>query len=240
MMKGESIISVKNLAMAYHENPVIWDINIDVFSGTRTAIIGPNGAGKSTLLKGMLGLMKKLKGNVSFWGESYSTVREKIAYVPQTETVNWNFPITVLDVVMMGRYGNSGLFHRPGKVEREKAINALKEMEMEEYKDRHIADLSGGQKQRVFIARALNQDAELYIMDEPLAGVDKNTENLIIEKFKQLQRENKTVIAVHHEMNTLTEYFDHVVIIDKIVKDQGECNEVFRENNPIEWFKRRG
>lgn len=238
-MKENTIIKVEDMTMAYVDTPVIWDIDVDFIEGSITAIIGPNGAGKSTLLKGMMGLMKPLTGTTRFWGKRYEDVRDKIAYVPQTESVNWDFPITVLDVVMMGQYGNKGVFHRISKKEKEMAYDALIQMKMEKFADRHIADLSGGQKQRVFIARAINQNADIYIMDEPLAGVDKNTEHIIMEKFKEFQKQGKTIIVVHHDMNTLIDYFDHVVVIDKVVKGQGKCSEVFKNTTPMEWMARR-
>lgn len=232
-------IRVEDMTMAYDDTPVIWDVDVDFAQGLRTAIIGPNGAGKSTLLKGILGLMSPLTGKVEFWGKEYSQVKQRVAYVPQTETVNWNFPISVLDVVMMGKFGQMDLFSRQGKKEREEALAALRHMKMEEYANRHIADLSGGQKQRVFIARAINQDADIYIMDEPLAGVDKNTEKIIMEKFEEFKAEGKTVIAVHHDMNTLLDYFDNVVVVDKTIKAQGNCSEIFKDISPLEWMARR-
>lgn len=234
------VIRVEDLTMAYSDIPVLWDIDLDFIKGSTTAIIGPNGAGKSTLLKGMLGLMKPLTGYVKFWGEPYEKIRNKIAYVPQTETVNWDFPITVLDVVMMGRYGSLRLFKRPTEKMKQQAMDSLREMKMEDFYNRHISDLSGGQKQRVFIARAINQNAEIYIMDEPLAGIDKVTEKIIIDKFKEFKKNDKTVIAVHHDMNTLMDYFDNVAIIDRTVKAQGSCKRVFKDETPMEWmFKRR-
>lgn len=239
MSKKEIIVRVEDMTMAYLDTPVIWDVDVDFVKGSRTAIIGPNGAGKSTLLKGMLNLMKPITGSAYFWGKDFNDVRNKVAYVPQKESVNWDFPISVLDVVMMGDYAGKGLLHKISKKDREKAINSLKEMKMEKFADRHISDLSGGQKQRVFIARAINQDADLYIMDEPLAGVDKNTEHIIMEKFREFQKKGKTIIVVHHDMNTLMEYFDHVVVVDKVIKGQGSCNEVFKDFTPMEWMARR-
>lgn len=236
---SNTIIKVEDMAMAYMDTPVLWDIDVDFIEGSRTAIIGPNGAGKSTMLKGVMGLMKPLTGSALFWGKKYEEVRERVAYVPQAESVNWDFPITVLDVVMMGQYGNKGVFYRLSKKDKEMALDALAQMKMEKFADRHISDLSGGQKQRVFIARAINQNADLYIMDEPLAGVDKNTELIIMDKFKEFQEQGKTVIVVHHDMNTLMDYFDHVVVIDRVVKDQGRCDEVFKNITPMEWMSRR-
>lgn len=232
----KSIIQVRDFTMAYDEKPVIWDVDVDFMDNSVTAIIGPNGAGKSTLLKGMLGLMKPLTGSALFWGQEYKAVKDKIAYVPQTESVNWNFPISVIDVVMMATYGKRGMFSRINKEDKLKAMKSLEQMEMTDYANRHIFDLSGGQKQRVFIARAINQDAQIYIMDEPLAGIDKNTEKIIIEKFRKFKNEGKTVIAVHHDINTLTDYFDHVLVIDKVLKTSGSCIDVFKDKTPMEWI----
>lgn len=233
------VIRVEDMTMAYLDNPVIWDVDVDFIEGSRTAIIGPNGAGKSTLLKGVMGLMKPVTGSALFWGESLEKVRQRVAYVPQKEAVNWDFPISVLDVVMMGEYAGKGILYRVNKKSKERAMDALREMKMEKFANRHISDLSGGQKQRVFIARAINQDADIYIMDEPLAGVDKNTELIIMDKFKEFQANGKTVIVVHHDMNTLTEYFDHVVVVDKVIRAQGRCDEVFNDITPMEWMSRR-
>lgn len=233
------VIEVEDLTMAYDDKPVIWDVDIKFYQGSITAIIGPNGAGKSTLLKGILGLMKPLTGHTSFFGQEYQKVRERIAYVPQSETVNWNFPIRVRDVVMMSDTSKLGLFQTAKKEMKNKALEALRQMEMVEFANKHIADLSGGQKQRVFIARALNQDADIYIMDEPLAGVDKKTEQIIMTKFKELKRLGKTILVVHHDMNTLKQYFDHVVVIDKTIKGQGRIEDVFGTRNPLEWMQNR-
>lgn len=230
------VVKIEDLTMAYLDNPVIWDVDVSLVTNSRTAIIGPNGAGKSTLLKGILGLMKPISGSVLFWGKPYDQVRHRIAYVPQTESVNWNFPINVLDVVMMGGYGKKSLLGRLTKKDKQQAMAALEEMQMQEFAQRHIADLSGGQKQRVFVARALNQEADLYIFDEPLAGVDKKTELIIIDKFKELQNQGKTVLVVHHDMNTLMSYFDHVLVVDKIIKAHGRCEDVFKDSTPMQWM----
>ncbi len=229
--KSSPIIKIEDLTMAYRETPVLWDIDLEIGMGTRTAIVGPNGAGKSTLLKGILNLLTPLAGSITIWDKRFQDVRHKIAYVPQTGAVNWDFPTTVLDVVMMGRYSSLGLFKRPRKKERALAMSALEEMQMEAYADRQISRLSGGQKQRVFIARAICQDAELYLMDEPLAGVDEKTERVIIDKLFQFQREGKTVVAVHHDLNTISEYFDHVVLLNRTVRAAGPCEEVLTREN---------
>ena len=204
--------------MAYRETPVLWDIDLDVPEHVRCAIVGPNGAGKSTLLKGILGLLKPVSGAVLLWGKPLSAVQKQIAYVPQRGSVHWDFPTTVFDVVLMGRYAHLGLIRRPGKEDRALAMDALDKMKMADFAGRQIAELSGGQKQRVFIARALAQDAQLYIMDEPLAGVDETTERIIMDKFMDLQREKRTVIAVHHDLSTLDAYFDYLVVLNRTVK----------------------
>ena len=218
-MEGiSSVIHVEDLTMAYRETPVLWDIDLDIPTRVRCAIVGPNGAGKSTLLKGILGLLKPVSGAVRLWGKPLSAVHKQIAYVPQRGSVHWDFPTTVFDVVLMGRYAHLGLVRRPGKEDHARAMDALEKMKMADFADRQISELSGGQKQRVFIARALAQDAQLYIMDEPLAGVDETTERIIMDKFIDLQKEKRTVIAVHHDLSTLDSYFDYLVVLNRTVK----------------------
>lgn len=204
--------------MAYQQMPVLWDIDLDIPEYVRCAIVGPNGAGKSTMIKGILGLLKPVSGTVRLWGKPLSEVHKQIAYVPQRGSVHWDFPTTVFDVVLMGRYAHLGLIKRPRKDDRRLAMNALEQMKMADFADRQISELSGGQKQRVFIARALAQDARLYIMDEPLAGVDETTELIIMDKFIELQKEHRTVIAVHHDLSTLDTYFDYLVVLNRTVK----------------------
>lgn len=221
-MEGtNSVIHVEDLTMAYRETPVLWDIDLDVPEHVRCAIVGPNGAGKSTLLKGILGLVKPVSGAVQLWGKPLSAVQKEIAYVPQRGSVHWDFPTTVFDVVLMGRYAHLGLVRRPGKEDRARAMEALEKMKMADFANRQISELSGGQKQRVFIARALAQDAQLYIMDEPLAGVDETTERIIMDEFINLQRDGRTVVAVHHDLSTLDTYFDYLVVLNRTVKACG-------------------
>ena len=215
--------------MAYRENAVLWDIDLDVPTGVRCAIVGPNGAGKSTLLKGVLGLEKPVAGYVRLWGKTIDEVRERIAYVPQRGAVNWDFPTTVFDVVLMGRYVHIGLMRRPGREDRERARAALAEMQLEKLAERQISELSGGQKQRVFIARALAQESDLYIMDEPLAGVDETTERIVMDKFVALQKARKTVIAVHHDLSTLDMYFDYLVVLNRTIKASGYLKDMDKE-----------
>lgn len=227
----KSVIHIKDLMVAYQDNPVLWDINLDIIENSITAIVGPNGAGKSTLLKSILGFERPLSGSVTLFSLPLKKALDRIAYVPQRASVNWDFPITVYDVVKMGRYRHFGLFVRNKNKEKEKILQALKEMQIEDLKDRQISQLSGGQKQRVFIARALCQNADLLIMDEPLAGVDKTSEKIIMDKIKALQNQGKTIVCVHHDLNTLKDYFDHVVFINKFVIAHGSVESQFNEEN---------
>ena len=223
------LLHVEDVTMAYRESAVLWDIDLDVPTGVRCAIVGPNGAGKSTLLKGVLGLEKPVAGYVRLWGKTIDEVRERIAYVPQRGAVNWDFPTTVFDVVLMGRYVHIGLMRRPGRDDRERARAALAEMQLEKLAERQISELSGGQKQRVFIARALAQESDLYIMDEPLAGVDETTERIVMDKFVALQKARKTVIAVHHDLSTLDMYFDYLVVLNRTIKASGYLKDMDKE-----------
>ena len=223
------LLHVEDVTMAYRESAVLWDIDLDVPTGVRCAIVGPNGAGKSTLLKGVLGLEKPVAGYVRLWGKTIDEVRERIAYVPQRGAGNWDFPTTVFDVVLMGRYVHIGLMRRPGREDRERARAALAEMQLEKLAERQISELSGGQKQRVFIARALAQESDLYIMDEPLAGVDETTERIVMDKFVALQKARKTVIAVHHDLSTLDMYFDYLVVLNRTIKASGYLKDMDKE-----------
>lgn len=224
-------IHADDLSMAYREKPVLRDIDFDIPQGGMTAIIGPNGAGKSTLLKGLLELEPLISGHVLFYGEKLDEVRRKIAYVPQKSSVNWNFPTTVYDVIMMGRYPHLGLVRRPGKKDREPVEKALAGMELEELRDRQIEELSGGQKQRVFLARAMAQEAELYLLDEPLQGVDVKSEKLLVRKLKSLAAEGRTVVAVHHDLSTAEAYFDRVLLLNRRVLAFGSAHEVLTAEN---------
>lgn len=230
-MKEKIIIEVEDLTIAYHDKPVLWDNDIQIVENSRTAIIGPNGAGKSTLLKGILGLQKKLSGEIQIMGKTLEEVKKKIAYIPQAGSVNWDFPTTVFDVVLMGRYVHLGWIKRPGKKDYEIAEAALAKIGMLDLKDRQISQLSGGQRQRVFIARAIAQDADIYFMDEPLAGIDKKTEKVIIDFLKEAQLQKKTSVVVHHDLNTIKDYFTHVVILNKKVIAQGKVEEVYTREN---------
>ena len=225
------IVKVEDLTVAYLDKPVLWDNDVNIIKGSRTAIVGPNGAGKSTLLKSILGLKKPLSGVVKIMGKNLKDVKKQIAYIPQAASVNWDFPTTVLDVVLMGRYVHLGWIKRPKREDYEIAKNSLEKIGMYEFKDRQISELSGGQRQRVFIARAIAQDAEIYFMDEPLAGVDKLTEKIIIDFLKEEQLKGKTSVVVHHDLNTLSNYFDHVIILNKKIVAEGRVEDVFTREN---------
>lgn len=228
---NENIITVRNLSVAYNDKPVIWQLNIDVEKGSRTAIVGPNGAGKSTLIKAIMQLIKPISGKSYITGSTQKSTLKQVAYVPQKGEVNWDFPATVLDVVLMGRYVHKGWFKRTDKNDKNIALKALETMKMTQFKDRQISELSGGQRQRVFLARAIAHDANIYIMDEPLQGIDITTEKLIIDTMKQLQLEGKTFLVVHHNLNTVPEYFDNVIILNKKIITAGTIDEVWTNEN---------
>ncbi|MGI9525767.1 MAG: metal ABC transporter ATP-binding protein [Weeksellaceae bacterium] len=224
-------IKIDDLTVSYHQKPVLWDIDLVVPQGILMAIVGPNGAGKSTLIKSILGIVPSLAGTVSILGKSYQKNKKKVAYVPQRGSVDWDFPVKVLDVVMMGTYGSLGWFKRPGKKEKEASLLALDKVGMLDFKDRQISQLSGGQQQRVFLARALVQDAEIYLMDEPFQGVDATTEIAIIALLKTLKKEGKTVVVVHHDLDTVPEYFDWVTLLNVKVLASGEVEKTFTTEN---------
>lgn len=226
-----SEIIVENLTVAYEEKPVLLDVNLNIPSGVLMAIVGPNGAGKSTLIKAMLNLIKPQKGNTTFLGSTYKEMIKNIAYVPQRESVDWDFPTNVYDVVMMGRYGDLGWFRRPKQLDTDIVVDAIEKVEMIPFIDRQISKLSGGQQQRVFIARALAQVAEIYFMDEPFQGIDAKTEKSMIEIMKELRTDGKTVIVVHHDLQTVEKYFDYVTLLNKTVIASGKVEDVFTEEN---------
>ncbi|BFT66686.1 metal ABC transporter ATP-binding protein [uncultured Parvimonas sp.] len=224
-------VKVEDLTIAYYSKPVVWDVDLNIKKGKLTAILGPNGAGKSTLLKAMLNLIPISSGKILFFDKTYKEFRKNISYVPQSESVDWDFPTDVLDVVMMGTYGKLGWIKRAGKKEKELSLEALKKLGMEEYVDRQISDLSGGQQQRVFLSRALVQDSEIYFLDEPLKGVDAKTEKEIMRILKELRDSGKTIVVVHHDLRTVEEYFDDVVLLNKLVVASGSVKDVFIEEN---------
>ena len=220
-------LHVEDLTVAYEGKPALWDIDLNVPPGVMAAIIGPNGAGKSTLLKTVLGLTRATAGHICIHGHPPRDNLHRIGYVPQRSAVDWDFPTTVLDVVMMGRYGHLGWLRWPGADERARAVRALETVQMEHLADRQISQLSGGQQQRVFLARALVQEADVYFLDEPMAGVDATTERTIVQLLKALRDAGKTLIVVHHDLQTVRDYFDWLVILNVRVIAQGPIDEVY-------------
>ncbi|WP_041544080.1 metal ABC transporter ATP-binding protein [Oceanobacillus iheyensis] len=228
---GSSVIHVDDLSASYQKNKVLENVQFEVQEGTLTGIVGPNGAGKSTLIKTMLGLHPILTGKVNFWGQTFKKAKKKIGYVPQRGSVDWDFPTDALDVVTMGLYGKIGWLRTPSKKDKEKAMEALDKMGMSAYAHRQISQLSGGQQQRVFLARALVQNADLYFMDEPLAGVDASTEKAIMAILQELKQQGKTVMVVHHDLQTVPEYFDHVLFLNRTVYAYGKTDDIFTKEN---------
>ena len=224
-------IQIHDMTIAYHRKPVLWDVDLDVPEGKLVGIIGPNGAGKSTMITSIMDLVPKASGWVKIYGQPYEKMRRSIGYVPQRESVDWDFPISALEVVTMGRYGRLGWIRRPGREDRRAAEEALDKVGMGEYANRQISQLSGGQQQRVFLARALAQDTQIYLMDEPFAGVDAATEQAIIDILMELRKQDKTILVVHHDLQTVTRYFDWVIMLNMRVVASGPTAEVFTDEN---------
>ncbi|AZK46245.1 metal ABC transporter ATP-binding protein [Paenibacillus lentus] len=224
-------LEVQNLTVAYQKKPVLRSVSFQIPSGKLIGVLGPNGAGKSTMLKAVLGLLPKVDGEVLIYGKPYQEQRKLVGYVPQRESVDWDFPTNALDVVMMGRYGHLGWFRRPGAEERRIALDCLSKVGMADYASRQISQLSGGQQQRVFLARALAQNAQLYFMDEPFAGVDATTEKAIIGLLHELKEQGKTVLVVHHDLSTVKEYFDHVILLNGELVAEGTTEDTFTPQN---------
>ena len=220
-------VEIHDVTVAYHRKPVLWDIDLDVPEGKLVGIIGPNGAGKTTLIKAVLGLVPLASGKIEIYGKPYRQQRHLIGYVPQRESVDWDFPVTVLDVTLMGTYGRLGWCRRPGRTERDQAMHCLEQVGMAHFAGRQIRQLSGGQQQRVFLARTLVQDAQIYFMDEPFAGVDAATEVAIVELLQSLRERGKTVVAVHHDLQTVRRYFDHVILLNMRLVACGETESTF-------------
>ncbi len=229
-MKTESkkpALEVHQLTVNYGNNPALWDISLEVPSGNVVGVIGPNGAGKTTFIKTILGLIQPLSGKIEFFGNPLTQMRQKIAYIPQRESVDWDFPITVRDLVLMGRYGRLGIFRRPRQADISAAEHYLEKVGMLPYADRQISQLSGGQQQRVFIARALIQEAEIYFMDEPFVGIDLATKKVIVDLLHELKKEGKTVFVVHHELDQVDTYFDWVILLNIRLVACGTVQEAF-------------
>ncbi len=227
----DSPLSIHDVTVAYHRKPVLWDVEYDAPENSLIGIIGPNGAGKSTLLKAVLDLVPLASGRIAIYGEPYRKQRKLVGYVPQRESVDWDFPVNALDVVAMGRYGRIGWFKPVTRPHREAAMAALERVGMADYAKRQISQLSGGQQQRVFLARALAQDASLYLMDEPFASVDASTEKAIVNVLRTLREAGKTVLVVHHDLQTAPQYFDHVLLLNMRVVAHGPTAEVFTHDN---------
>ena len=224
-------LSLDGLTVAYDAEPVVWDVQAKVHSGRVTGMVGPNGAGKTTILQAALGLQPALAGCVQFFGRPVAAVRDRVGFVPQRRSVDWDFPTTVLDVVMMGTYGRLGWFRRPGRKQRDEAMEALEFVEMADFAGQQISALSGGQQQRVFLARAFVQRCELLLMDEPFAGVDAKTERTIVRLLRQWASEGKAILAVHHDLATVPEYFDDVLLLNRRLIAAGPVGEVFTRDN---------
>lgn len=224
-------LEVTGLTVAYGPVPVVWNATMSLACGRLMAIVGPNGAGKSTLIKAALGMLPRISGRVRAFGADPARDRSRVAYVPQRTSVDWDFPATVLDVVLMGTYGKLGWFRRPRRKEREAALRALGVVEMDDFAKRQIAELSGGQQQRVFLARALVQDADLYLMDEPFAGVDAVTERTIVALLQRLRDTGKTILCVHHDLATVADYFDDVTLLNREIVAFGPVAETFTRAN---------
>lgn len=227
----DTALSIQNLTVSYHNQPVLWDINLEIPTGVMAGIVGPNGAGKSTLIKSLLELVPSLSGEVMVHGRPYASQRRRVGYVPQRSSVDWDFPTTALDVVTMGLYGRLGWLRRPGRKERNESLEALEMVGMSAYADRQISQLSGGQQQRVFLARALVQQADVYFLDEPMAGVDATTERAIIDILRRLRDAGKTLIVVHHDLQTVGTYFDWLLLLNVRVIASGDAKDVFKIDN---------
>ncbi|MGI8316978.1 metal ABC transporter ATP-binding protein [Halobacillus mangrovi] len=225
---NHTAISIKDLHVSYYGNEAVKGVSLSVKPGNLVGIIGPNGAGKSTFLKAMLNLIPRDKGEVKVLGKTVKEVRKKIAYVPQRNDIDWDFPITVLDAVLLGTYPSLKLFRRPKKKDKEWAMECLKRVGMEDFSKRQIGELSGGQQQRVFLARALAQKAELFFLDEPFVGVDVSSEETIVKILKELCWQGKTVIVVHHDLSKANDYFNQLILLNKELISYGAVSEVFQ------------
>ncbi len=227
----DASVEVHDMIVSYNRKPVLWDVDISLPKNQIISIIGPNGAGKSTLLKAIMGLLEVDSGYIKIFGKSLNDVRKRVSYVPQRESVDWDFPACVYDIVMMGRYQYMGLFKRPSKKDKEIVEKSLEKLNIASLKNRQISQLSGGQQQRVFLARSLAQEADIYFMDEPFSAIDIATENAIIDLFKEMVKQNKTIIVVHHDIYSVKNYFDWTVMLNMRIIASGPTNEVLIPKN---------
>lgn len=223
----KTAVEVHDLTVVYDRKPALWDVDFELPQGQMIGVIGPNGSGKSTLIKTIMGIVESSSGWVKLFDQDLDEVRHKVSYVPQRGSVDWDFPTSVMDVVLMGRYGRKGIFQRINKEDRRIANESLERVGMEAYAQRQIGQLSGGQQQRVFMARALAEQAELYFMDEPFAGVDAATETAIFEVFQGLRDQGKTLVVVHHDLQSAAQYFDHIILLNTRLVAAGPTKKVF-------------
>ncbi len=231
MIRADTILHIHDLTVAYRQRVVLWDVDIELPPQSLVGVIGPNGAGKSTLLKAILGLLPTLSGEITLHGKPLRKSGQRIGYVPQRETVDWDFPVTVADVVLMGTYAEVGWFRRPGAAQRQQAKRAMERVGIADLAERPLSQLSGGQQQRVFLARALAQQADVYLMDEPMAGVDAKTERAIFEILRELRDAGSLIVVIHHDLRSVNEYFDRIVLLNTRVVAQGPTAEVFTQEN---------
>ena len=226
-MMNPHALELHDLTVSYAKKPVLYGVDVQVPQGALVGIIGPNGAGKSTMIRAIMGLTPASSGWVQIFGESFEKNRHRVGYVPQREQVDWDFPVNVMDVVLMGRYGRRGWLRRVTKEDKKIAEESLDKVGMLPFRNRQIANLSGGQQQRVFLARALAQQSDLYLMDEPFAGVDATTERAIVTLLQELQSQGKTILVVHHDLTTAKEYFDHLLLLNMRLVSFGKTEDVF-------------
>ena len=229
-------LEIHDLTVSFDKKPVLWNIDLTLPEGKLVGIVGPNGAGKSTLIKSVMGLLPLSSGYAKIFDQDIDVVRDRISYVPQRESVDWDFPASVMDVVLMGRYSKLGLFKRPRKADKDVALESLQKVGMENYAERQISQLSGGQQQRVFLARALAQQADIYFLDEPFSGVDAATETAIINLLREMSSKGKTVIVVHHDLQSASQYFDWVILLNTRLVAYGPTAEIFTPENLQETY----
>ncbi len=228
---SKRIIEVQNLTVSYGKNLILWEVFLSLSSKKMVGIVGPNGAGKSTLLKALMGFCPKIGGKITFWGETFSSVKNRIAYIPQREEIDWDFPITVYEVALMGRFSHLQFWQRPRASDKEAVFYALQKVGLKEYANRQIGELSGGQQQKLFLARAMAQNAEVYLLDEPFQGVDATSEKVIMQVLQEWKQEGKTILIVHHDLSRLKEYFDELLFLNKRVVAFGSVEKVLTKEN---------